>query len=207
LKVSRKLLVILCFSCTALASPAPAVADANDGEFMGYQLNQRYPMTERTRYGPSLGGNLLVIAERPVMPNDIGEVTLTTTVDSHRIGFIEASQYFATDEEAREFARKYYNLLQAKYPAWRIDAGRIQLNETTLMPTALNMDKWPFTIRMKLAETESNDGMPFRVSLTLRYLSDSPERKAWNERARLEQGEQRQLSQEELLEGADTRGL
>jgi len=199
----------LCLSCAILAGPAPAVADgdANDGKFMGYQLNQQYQMTEDSQSGPSLSGNLLIIAERPVMPDDMGEVRLTTTLESLVIGFIEASQNFATDNEARAFARRYYNLLHAKYPEWRIDTGRIQLNETTLMPTALNMDRWPYTIRMKIAQTDANDGLPFRVSLTLRYLFDSPERKAWNELARFEQGEQRQSTQEQLLEGADTRGL
>lgn len=192
-------------SCTLLSSGA--AADANNGEFMGYRLNDRYPLTANTRSGPSLSGNLLLIAEDPVSPADIGEVRLTTTVASCTIGFIEASQTFATEAEAREFAKKYYNLLHAKYPNWSIDAGRIQISETTLMPTALNMDRWPYTIRMKLAETEADDDRPFRVSLTLRYLFDSPERKAWNSLARAEQDARRQSSQEQLLEDADTRGL
>ena len=69
------------------------------------------------------------------------------------------------------------------------------------------MDKWPYTIRMKLAETESADGRPFRMSLTLRYLFDSPQRRAWNQLARDEHEEQAQSSQEQLLEESDTRGL
>lgn len=203
----RIILLMICTICALLAGAPPAVADANSGEFMGYRLNQRYSMTERTQTGQSLSGNRIIIAESPVMPADMGEVRLTATVDTHTIGFIEASQSFATDAKAREFAKKYYTLLHAKYPAWRIDAGRIQLSETTLMPTALNMDKWPYTLRMKIAETESPDGLPFRVSITLRYLFDSTERKVWNELARFEQGEQQQSSKEELLEEADTRGL
>jgi len=203
----RTVLFALCCSGAAVVGSAPAAADANDGEFMGYRLNQRYKMTDRTRFGPSLGGNLLIVAERPVMPEDMGEVRLTTTLESHVIGFIEASQNFATDRDAREFARKYYKLLHAKYPEWQIDAGTIQLDETTLMPSALNMERWPYTIRIKIAQTDANDGPPFRVSLTLRYLFDSAERRAWNDLARFEQGEQRQSSQEQLLEGTDARGL
>ncbi|MFW2403227.1 MAG: hypothetical protein ACN4GT_00590 [Gammaproteobacteria bacterium] len=187
--------------------PATVIADANDGEFMGYRLNDRYPMTEATRSGPSLSGNLVVIAENPVLPGDMGMVRLTTTLETHTIGFIEASQDFSDESAARDFARKYYNLLHAKYPDWRIDTGKIQLNEKTLMPTALNMDRWPHTIRMKLTETEATDGRPFRVSLTLRYLFDSPERKAWNKLARAEQSDQQQADQEKLIENADTRGL
>jgi hypothetical protein len=188
-------------------SPATVIADANDGEFMGYRLNDRYAMTDQTQKGSSLSGNLVVIAENPVMPADMSEVRLTTTLESHTIGFIEASQNFADEATAREFARKYYNLLHAKYPDWRIDTGRIQLNEKTLMPTALNMDRWPYTIRMKLTESDVQDGKPFRVSLTLRYLFDTPERKAWNELARAEQSQQHQADQEKLIENADTRGL
>ncbi|NND35811.1 MAG: hypothetical protein HKN81_01640 [Gammaproteobacteria bacterium] len=141
------------------------------------------------------------------MPADMGMVRVTTTLETHTIGFIEASQDFADENAAREFARKYYNLLHAKYPDWRIDTGKIQLNEKTLMPTALNMDRWPHTIRIKLTETDAQDGRPFRVSLTLRYLFDSPERTAWNKLARAEQSEQQQAAQDKLFENADTRGL
>ncbi len=203
--LTRALLAAIGMACVLL--PPNSAADANDGEFMGYRLSDRYPLTANTRSGPSLSGNLLLLAENPVSPADIGEVRLTTTVASYTIGFIEASQTFATETEAREFAKKYYNLLHAKYPDWRIDAGRIEISEATLMPTALNMDKWPYTIRMKLAESEADDGRPFRVSLTLRYLFDSPEREAWKRLARAEQDARRQSSQEQLLEDADTRGL
>ena len=184
-----------------------AGADANEGEFMGYRLNDRYPVTEATQSGPSLSGNLIIIAEDPVMPADMGQVRLTTTLETRTIGFIEASQDFADEASARAFARKYYDLLHAKYPAWRIDSGKIQLNEQTLMPTALNMDRWPYTIRMKLAQTDSGDGKPFRVSLTLRYLYDTPEREAWNALAQAEQTDRVELEKEQLIEQSDTRGL
>lgn len=203
--VPRNFLIAVGFACVMLADPA--TADANDGEFMGYKLNQQYPMTARTQSGPSFSGNLVLVAENAVTPADIGEVRLTTTVESHTIGFIEASQSFSTDAEARAFAKKYYELLHAKYPDWRIDAGRIELNEKTLMPTALNMDKWPYTIRMKTEQTDATDWRPFRVSLTLRYLFDSPERQAWNQLAIDEQGQRQDLSKEQMLEKADTRGL
>ncbi len=193
--------------CAIASAPVTVIADANDGEFMGYRLNDRYLISEATRSGPSLSGNLVVIAENPLMPADMGMVRVTTTLETHTIGFIEASQDFSDESAARDFARKYYNLLHAKYPEWRIETGKIQLNEKTLMPTALNMDRWPYTIRIKLTETEAQDGRPFRVSLTLRYLFDSPERTAWNKLARAEQSEQQQADQEKLIENADTRGL
>lgn len=203
----RTNLIAIGLAAVALNGPGPVFADANDGEFMGYTLNQQYPLTDKTQAGPSLSGNLLLIAEHPVMPPDFEVVKLTTTISSHTIGFIEAAQNFATEEQARAFAKKYYDLLHAKYPAWRIEMDNVQLSETTLRPTALNMDKWPYTIRMKLAETESADGRPFRMSLTLRYLFDSPQRRAWNQLARDEHDEQAQSSQEQLLKESDTRGL
>ena len=174
---------------------------------MGYRLDDRYPLSDATKTGPSLSGNLLLLAENPVKPDDVAEVRLTTTVETNTIGFIEASQSFDTEDAAREFAKKYYNLLHAKYPEWRIDAGRIQISETTLLPTALNMDRWPYTIRMKLDEVDGDTGIRYRVSMTLRYLFDSPERKAWNALAMREQESRQQLSQEELIEESDTRGL
>jgi len=198
----RVLLLAICQISALL--PGSAAADANDGEFMGYRLGDRYPLTAETRSGPSLSGNLVLIAQAPVKPADIGEVRLTTTVETYTIGFIEASQTFATENKARAFAKKYYELLHAKYPDWQIENGTIQIDDATLMPTALNMDKWPYTIRMKLTNMESPSDRPFRLSMTLRYLFDSPERKQWNA---LAHAEQQQSSQQKLLDESDARGL
>ncbi|NND36994.1 MAG: hypothetical protein HKN81_07645, partial [Gammaproteobacteria bacterium] len=64
----RNLSTAACLICAIASIPANVIADANDGEFMGYRLKDRYPVTEQTRSGPSLSGNLVVIAENPVMP-------------------------------------------------------------------------------------------------------------------------------------------
>ncbi|MGI9344373.1 MAG: hypothetical protein ACR2QV_16190 [Gammaproteobacteria bacterium] len=205
--MGRKFLIAMVFGGGVLTSPLPVAADASAGEFMGYKLNNHYPMKSDTQFSPSLSGNLLIVADQPVMPADMEEVRVTATVTSHTIGFIEAAREFTSEDEARGFAKKYFNLLRAKYPDWSVDAERIQLNEQTLRPTALNMDKWPYTIRMKLAPAETAERASYRVTLTLRYLFDTPERQAWDELARTEQSEAQQYGRGRKLEDADTRGL
>lgn len=190
----------------AMASllPCPVFADASDGEFLGYRLDQAYDVTASTQTSPSPAGNLQILAERPVMPADLRFVRLTTTVSSHTIGFIHGMQDFETEHLARTFAKKYYKLLRAKYPAWRIDTNEIELSNE-LRPIAVRMDLSPHTIRLKIDERPGAN--PYRVTITLTFLYDGPRWRTWTELARSERDEQQKTSDERLLEEFDTRGL
>jgi hypothetical protein len=187
-----------------IIAPDPTLADAANGEFMGYRLGDAYDLSASTNTSPSRAGNLHIVAEKPSMPADMGSVRLTATVASRTIGFIDAMQAFESEYLAREFAKKYYKLLRAKYPEWQIDTSEIELSNE-LRPVALNMNLSPHTIRLKIIEISGN--LPFRVSMTLSFLYDGPRWRAWSQLALTEREENLQTSEERLLEESDTLGL
>jgi hypothetical protein len=64
--------------CCLLALPAVAVADAGQGQFMGYQLGTRYPAPP-PNVEVMTTGNLLIAAENPIKPADVVQVSLIAT--------------------------------------------------------------------------------------------------------------------------------
>lgn len=195
--------VLLCF---ATSYPLTAGADANDGEFMGYRLNQRYPVTATTEKGRSAGGNTQVVAENPVMPADIESVRINCTVSTCTIGFIEAITHFETEQAARDFATKYYQLLRAKYPDWIVQTGQMGFNDD-LRPVALSIDKPPHRLRLRLYDLPPGSDSKFRIGIGLSYLPDSREQVSWTDMALSERSARYESTEEKLLERSDTRGL
>ena len=98
-------------------SPLIGFADATQGEFLGYKLDDRYPVTDKTRWQINIinGKTYIVIAENPVKPGDIGEVRLLTTMKSFTIFNIYSLTTFETVEAAETFASEYNRILRARY--------------------------------------------------------------------------------------------
>jgi len=190
---------------TALLSHT-ALADAGNGEFMGYTLGNDYQAGAATERRMTANGNAVIKAENPVKPANIAKVSVVTTPESLTIGFIDASQWFATEQEARDFGRKYYEILRAKYYDWEMGQERLNNN---LQVTELSLVKPPYNLRLQLAEDEdeTNETGQWRFSMTLSWLSDSKEYRAWNNMARTQRVAEKEEQRKQLLEDADLRGL
>ena len=76
--------------CCLFLLPTVVVADAGEGQFMGYELGTRYPAVS-TNVEVTETGNLLIAAENPVKPADIDQVSLIATPESRTIGRIIAA--------------------------------------------------------------------------------------------------------------------
>jgi hypothetical protein len=184
--------------------PGLAVADASNGEFMGYQLGGHYQSSENTRQQKNTNGNLIITAENPVKPGDIAEVSLLTTSESNTIGYIDASQWFKTEEEARQFARTYVELLRAKYPEWAFGRERM---DSDMRIVEVNLDEPPYNLRLQLTEDEREQKSMWRFSMALGWLPDAQPARAWRTRSRDEHLATREGSREQLLKDADLSGL
>ena len=184
--------------------PGIVMADANDGEFMGYQLGKTYQRGGNTRLQALTNGNLIVTAENPVKPGDIEEVTLVATPESLTIGHINAMSWFDTETEARAFGRQYVDLLRAKYPSWAF--GREGM-DTELRIVEVNFDRSPYTLRLRVNEDRRNGEDSWRLSMTLSWMVDSKEAEAWRKISQNEHITAKAEGRQQLLEGADLRGL
>ncbi len=95
--------------------------DASSGYFLGYRIGDRYPLPEPFF---SLGTNplnpvfVIVRADHPVKPDDIQEVAVYISLESHTIMCIEGRSTFKTHDEAAAFVRHYARTLAQKYPTW-----------------------------------------------------------------------------------------
>ena len=188
----------------AFSLPCVSIADAAKGQFMGYQLGSTYERSPQTEALLTTNGNLKIMAEDAVKPIDVGDVTLVTTPDSLTIGYISSLTWFDTEEEARTFGRKYIKLLRAKYPDWAF--GREEM-DANMRAVEVNLDKPPHNVQMRLTRGDHGGRPGWRISMTLRWLSDTEEAKNWRRLSHTEQATVQQKDRELLLEQADTRGL
>lgn len=186
------------------AMPGVVLADAGQGEFMGYLLGSDYQPSESTQRRTTTSGNLIIVAENPIKPQDIAEVSLLTTAETLTIGYIAASQWFKTETEARAFGKKYADLLRAKYPSWQF--GREQM-DNDMRIVEVNFDKSPYNLRMLLNEVERNGEKSWRISMTLGWLTDAKAAQEWRILARGQHVTAQEAGRRKLLESADLRGL
>ena len=82
----RKLFVLV----LVIAMPGVILADAADGQFMGFQLGNNYQRGANTQAIVTTNGNLKITAENPVKPANVGDVTLIATPETLTIGYINA---------------------------------------------------------------------------------------------------------------------
>lgn len=187
-----------------VAMPVIVMADASEGEFMGYLLGSNYQPGVHTRPQATTDGNLIMIAEKPVKPNDIAEVSLLVTAETLTIGYIDASQWFETETEAREFGRRYADLLRAKYPDWKFGRERMDNN---MRIVEVNFDELPYNLRLRLNEDKHNSKKMWRFSMTLGWMADAEPAREWRNLSRSQHITAQEMGRKQLLENADLRGL
>lgn len=185
------------------ALPAVAFADASDGQFMGYELGTGYPEMSQAGEGTTTG-NLLIVAEKPVKPTDIKQVSVVATPVTRTVGYISAASWFATEGEARESARRYVELLRAKYPDWSFGG---EVMDASLRIVEVNLDKAPYNLKLRLGRDAHEGREMWRFSMGLGWQPNSKEWQAWQDMSDAEQSAKSAAEREQLLEDSDVRGL
>lgn len=194
----RFVLIMLC------TLPGVVLADASNGDFMGYQLGDQYQRGLNTLQQTTTTGNLLITAEKPIKPGDLAEVTLLATAESLTIGYISASQWFATEDEARAMGRQYFELLHAKYSDWPYGW---EVMDAHMNVVEVNFNDAPYNLRLRLTEDRHDGQSMWRFSITLGWLPGTPEEAAWRDTSVNEQVAANQDTRQELLKKSDVRGL
>ena len=189
--------------CCLFALPTHVIADASDGQFMGYELGTKYPVLPQD-VEVTTTGNLLIAAENPTKPADIVQVSLIATPVSRTIGYIVAASWYETEEEARDFGRRYVELLRAVYPDW--DFGR-ELMDASMRIVEVNFDKAPYNLQLRVARDEYDGRSMWRFSMGLGWHKETSQWQAWQEQAATENATARDTEHEQLLKESDIRGL
>jgi|GEM_PF-1315940 len=189
---------------TCVMSSTSAWADANDGDFLGYMLGTKYtnPSTAAEELGAN--GTIRLNAANPVKPDDIAEVQVIVTAQSRTIGYISGASWFAKEAEARAFARRYINLLHAKYSGWVFGREQLDIN---MQINEVNLDNPPYNLRFRLDERQHDGKSQWRFSMTLGWLPTSKDAEAWNNMANGERLSVISDDRQQILENSDVRGL
>jgi hypothetical protein len=189
--------------CCLFALPTAVVADAGEGQFMGYELGTRYAAPP-SNVEITTTGNLVIAVENPIKPADIAQVSVIATPESRTIGSIIAASWYDTEGEAREVARRYVELLRAKYPDWAL--GR-EAMDASLRIVELNFDKTPHNLQLRLMPDEYDGRGMWRFSMSLGWSAASEEGRAWESQAATEHAAAKATEREQLLKQSDIRGL
>ena len=192
----------LLLSCL-LAIPTAVFADANDGQFMGYQLGDIYPNVP-TNSELTASGNLSIVAEDATKPTSVDEVRLVTTPSSKTIGYIAASSWHDTEEEARASGRRFAEALRTLYPDWEF--GR-ELMDGRFKIVEVNFDKPPYNLQLSLVPVRHDGRDMWRFSMGLGWLPDSKDFRAWQGQAASERAAAKSDDAASLLDNPEFRGL
>lgn len=196
-------MLIRFFLCCLFAFPAVVVADAGDGQFMGYELGEKYPASPQEQEFTTTG-NLLITAENPTKPADIVQVSVIATPKTRTIGYIIAASWFNSEREARDFATRYGELLRAKYPDWSFGQEKMDENFDVV---EVNFNKAPHNIKLSLARDENVGLGMWRISLGLGWTSGSEEQGVWQAQASSEHAAAKTSDNKRLMDNSDMRGL
>jgi len=102
-----------------VTSPVMA-GDAYDGEFFGYKLGEKYPVTDKTQKFVSFLGLWEIVPEHPVKPDEMKKALVLATAKTFTIVAIQTATKFDTKKEAEAFINRYLDLLLTRYNKGKI---------------------------------------------------------------------------------------
>lgn len=147
-----------------------AFADANDGEYLGLKLGDRYTAPRGAVPGDHITGALVYNVDPHHRIEHLESISIYVTPKSSIIGSIFGEWYFPNRKAAESFAKRYMARLQERYGDWRrrrqsLTYGDYQLwVEVEEKPPIV--DYWP-------------SDKDVRVGIGLIYNPDSAGRSEW----------------------------
>lgn len=147
-----------------------AIADANDGEFLGFKLGEKYLAPRGSVAQHHIMGALIYVVDTDRGHRHMDTLSIYTSPKSSTIGSIFGAWYFSSKRSAKDFSDRYLRTFDKKYNNWRrrrssLTNGDYQL-WVDLEQKPPIVDHWP---------SRKN----FRVSVALIFAPDSARRSDW----------------------------
>ncbi len=96
-----------------------AFADANDGEYLGYNLGDKFKVPRGAVAKDHITGAMIYVVDPRRQPHHIDSVTIYVSPKSSMIGSIFGEWYFSSARSAKSFADQYLSSLEEKYSHWK----------------------------------------------------------------------------------------
>jgi hypothetical protein len=98
---------------------ASVLADANDGEYLGFTLGQRFNVPKNSIRIEHITGAIVYVVDPGQHPHHIDTMSIYVSPESSVVGSVFGEWYFDSPRRAKVFADRYMARLQEKYPHWR----------------------------------------------------------------------------------------
>ena len=100
-----------------------AVADANNGEYLGFKLGETFTVSSGTPSVKHITGATVYAVDPGRRPHHIDSISIFVSPKSSVIGSVFGEWYFSNPRTAKVFADRYLSGLGSKYGHW-IRRGR-----------------------------------------------------------------------------------
>lgn len=159
----------LIFICFLAVSPT-ALADANDGQFLGFKLGDRYPAPRGSVPGQHITGALIYVVDPESRHQHIGSLSIYVSPKDAIIGSIFGEWYFSSKRAAEQFSDQYFGSLETRYGDWVRRRNTLSNGDYQIWVDL--EQKSPF------AGYWPSDGK-FRISVALTFAPESALRQQW----------------------------
>lgn len=149
---------------------ASTLADANDGEYLGFKLGEKYSAPKGSVGMDHITGALSYAVNAHHRHQHVGSLSVYVSPKSSIIGSIFGGWYFSSKRAAKEFSDRYVQSLEKTYSDWKrrrntLTNGEYQL-WVELEEKQQLVDHWP-------------SDKKFRVGVALSFARKSEPRSAW----------------------------
>jgi len=147
-----------------------AIADANDGDYLGYRLGEKFAIPKGIAGRDHIMGAQIFDLDPGSHPHHVDTISIFASPTSSIIGSVFGEWYFASNRAAKQFADRYLAQLETKYPAWN-RSGRSLANDEYQLWVDIEkkppvIDYWP-------------SAKKFRVAIGLIYAPETLARNEW----------------------------
>ena len=163
--ITRKLIFI-----SLLILSTSALADANDGEYLGFKLGSKYAAPEGAIGRDHIMGALVYTVDPHQRHQHIGSLSIYVSPKSSIIGSVFGDWYFSSERSAQQFLDRYMQTLETKYSDWKHSRNSLTNADYQLWVDLEEkppiVDHWP-------------SDKKFRVSVALIFAPESAARNTW----------------------------
>jgi hypothetical protein len=169
-KINSSRFICMLATLASFLSGATALADANDGEYLGYRLGDIYDVPKKATSREHILGARIFDLNPGQHGHHVDAISIYVSPTSSIIGSIFGEWYFSTRRSAERFASQYLTSLGRKYDDWTL-LGHSLTNENYRLSAEVEqkpliVENWPSSLQ-------------FRVLIGLIYAPDSLSRSEW----------------------------
>ena len=161
--------LLLCALGLVLTAPS-ALADATDGEYLGFRLGDKFEPRRGDDGRVHITGARVFDVGAKDDAHNVDGISLYVSPSSSIIGSIFGEWYFTSKQSAKQFADRYLANLSTKYDDWKLAGGSLTHGDHQLW---VDVEKKPFAAENWPSKKK------YRVNIGLIYTPESLGRGEW----------------------------